>query len=349
METTAFYNIGYFQNIKDARIDKYVLNSDRTSIYHLTAWCELIKNVFDHDTYYVYAESINSDVIGVLPLVHLKSRLFGNYMVSMPYFNYGGAVANSLNIESSMINRAIGLATELGAGHIEFRDTASRKLVWPTRKDKVNMILDLPDSVDIFGEAIGSKRRSQIKRPIKEGVKSFVGGIELLDGFYHVFSAKMRDLGTPVYGKKFFLEILKVFPAQSRIIVLKLNNKPISAAFLIGFKEQLEIPWASTVTGYNKFSPNMLLYWEVLKYAIESGYQRFDFGRSTIDSGTYRFKKQWGATPKQLYWHYWLADGQKMPKLTPGNARYKLAIKAWQYLPVAITKWLGPGIIKNLP
>ncbi len=337
------------KNKKDARIDKYVMNSDYTSVYHLTAWCELIKNVFNHDAYYIFAESAENGVIGVLPLVHLKSRLFGNYMVSMPYFNYGGAVADMINIEASMMEQAVNLASELGVGHIEFRDTNTREPTWLVRTDKVNMILELPDSDELLGKAIGAKKRSQIRRPLKEGVESFIGGIELLKEFYHVFSINMRDLGTPIYSKIFFLEILKTFPKQTKIMILRLNGKPISAAFLIGFKGQLEIPWASTIKAYNRFSPNMLMYWEILKFAIESGYEKFDFGRSSVDSGTYRFKKQWGAIPKQLYWHYWLADGKEMPHLTPDNTKYKLAIKAWQHLPIFVSNWLGPGIIKNLP
>ena len=341
--------VKYLKNKEDERVDRYVLMSSRASVYHLTAWCKLIKNVFNHDSYYIYAESIENEIVGVLPLIHIKSKIFGNYMVSMPYFNYGGALANSVDIENKMIQVAIDLASQLRVEHIEFRDTDIRDDSWPVRTDKVNMILDLPDSPELLGKMIGAKKRSQIRRPLKQGVESIVGGIELLDEFYVVFSVNMRDLGTPVYGKDFFLQIIKAFPNQTRIVILRLKGKPISAAFLIGFKEQLEIPWASTISEYNKFSPNMLLYWEVLKMAIESGYKRFDFGRSTIDSGTYRFKKQWGAKPKQLYWHYWLAEGKKMPQLTPDNTKYKLAIKVWQNLPTFVTNSLGPFIIKNLP
>ncbi|MCW8855326.1 MAG: FemAB family PEP-CTERM system-associated protein [Gammaproteobacteria bacterium] len=341
--------IKYLKNKEDVRIDEYVSKSDRASVYHLTAWCKLINDVFTHDSYYIYAESEDNEIVGALPLVHIKSRIFGNYIVSMPYFNYGGAIGNCESIENKMMQAAINLASQLNVEHIEFRDTDDRCDLFPVRNDKVNMILELPDSPELLGKMIGAKKRSQIKRPQKEGVKSIVGGVELLDDFYFVFSVNMRDLGTPVYSKRFFLEIMKMFPDQTNIVILKLKEKPISAAFLIGHKEQLEIPWASTIKEYNKFSPNMFLYWEVLKMAIEKGYKKFDFGRSTINSGTYRFKKQWGAIPKQLYWHYWLAEGEDIPQLTPGNSKYRLAIKVWQNLPTLITNFIGPSIIKNLP
>ena len=119
---------------------------------------------------------------------------------------------------------------------------------------------------------------------LKEGAEVRQGGIELLDDFYRVFSENMRDLGTPVYTRKFFREILMTFPENTRLVIIQLNGQPIGAAFLLGYKDKLEIPWASTLKRYNKFSPNMLLYWEVLKWAIDAGYKYFDFGRSSIDS-----------------------------------------------------------------
>lgn len=327
--------------------NEYALKND-ASIYHDSRWSHLIKKVFGHDSYHLIALD-GDEVVGILPLVQLKSLLFGNFIVSMPYFNYGGAIANDKVIENALMQRAIELASELGAEHIEFRDTDLRDKSWSLRTDKVNMILDLPETAELLGKSIGAKKRSQIRRPQKEGVQSAIGGVELLDEFYRVFSINMRDLGTPVYSKVFFSEILERFSNQAKIVVLRLNGKPISAAFLLGNNEKIEIPWASTVKEYNKFSPNMLLYWEVLKYAIETGYRKFDFGRSTIGSGTYRFKKQWGAVPKQLYWHYWLGDKKEMPKMNPDNKKYNLAIKAWRHLPVAVSNLLGPCIIKNIP
>ena len=159
----------------------------------------------------------------------------------------------------------------------------------------------------------------------------------------------MRDLGTPVYAKTFFRSILRELPRQSVICLLSLRGEPVAAGFLIGFKRTLEIPWASSLRRFGKLSPNMLLYWSALKYACETGYQRFDFGRSSPDSGTYKFKAQWGAQPVQLNWGYWVPDGAALPDLSPRNPKFQLAIKVWQRLPIAVTKIIGPPIVQNLP
>ena len=349
MEANISIAVNELNDSQASSCSKFVEVHETSSIYHLPAWCELIRKVFGHRFYYVYADSTEKQITGVLPLVRLTSRLFGDYLVSMPFFNYGGAVGVNEQIEQSLMQRAVDLGKSLGVSHIEFRGDKVKQGDWNVRTDKVNMLLDLPAEEEVLWKALGAKRRSQINRPLREGVDVQIGGLELLDKFYEVFARNMRDLGTPVYGKEFFAEILKVFPNYSTIVLVQLKGKPAGAAFLIGFRGFLEIPWASTVSDYNKFGINMFMYWEVLKFAITKGYKTFDFGRSTIDSGTYRFKKQWGAEPKQLYWHYWLRDGQSMPQLTPSNPKYQLAIKTWQRLPLFVANWIGPKIVKNLP
>ncbi len=329
--------------------DGYVSQSERCSLYHHRAAPKMISQLFGHQNYCFLAKDQAGKVVGVLPVVHIKSLLFGNYMVSLPYFNYGGAVAVDENTEQALMESAIEQGKLLNVSHIEFRDTHERTSELPARIDKVAMLLELPDDPDTLWKAIGAKRRSQIKRPIREGVEVLTGKGELLDQFYDVFARNMRDLGTPVYGKNFFRAIIETFSDNVHIVVVRHENRPVAAAFLLGHNGQMEIPWASTLREVNKIGVNMFLYWEVLKYSIEQGFDQFDFGRSSTDSGTFRFKKQWGAKPKQLYWHYWMRDGGELPQLNPNNPKYQLAIKIWQKLPLALTKFIGPMLVKNLP
>ena len=176
-----------------------------------------------------------------------------------------------------------------------------------------------------------------------------IGRLEELDNFYAVFSRNMRYLGTPVYPKHFFRNILEGFPEKTWICSVSMGNTPVAAGFLAGFKDRLEIPWASSLRDYNRMSPNMLLYWSCLKFACEKGFTTFDFGRSTKEESTYKFKEQWGATPSPMVWSYWVRDGAKVPDITPRNRKYHLAIGIWKKLPLPVTRMLGPRIIKNIP
>ena len=269
-------------------------------------------------------------------------------MVSMPYFNYGGAIADTPEIEQQLIDTANKQAEELGLSHIEYRDDISRSGM-PARTDKVNMILPLPDDDAVLWQGFNAKLRAQIRRAQRESHQVLTGGHNCLQDFYTVFARNMRDLGTPVYSRRFFEQILQTFPQQSKIVVIRLGQRPVAAAFLLAHGERMEIPWASTIRDVNHLSINMMLYWEVLKLATRSGCRFFDFGRSSKDAGTYRFKQQWGAQPQPCYWHYWLPDGAEPPKLNPDNPKYALAIRLWQKLPVWASKLLGPPIVRNLP
>jgi len=327
--------------------NQYVKSRPAASLYYRAEWKDLIQKVFGHDGYYFYACSAG-EIVGILPLVRLKSGLFGDFMTSMPYFNSGGAIANSALIEQELMATANSHAAKLGIDHIEYRDDIFRENL-PVRSEKVNMILSLPNNDNDLWDTFSSKLRSQIRRSQREETRVMFGDKDCLDDFYTVFARNMRDLGTPVYSKVFFANILQKFAEHSKIIVVYIGNRPVAAAFLLGYKDILEIPWASTIKDVNHLSMNMLMYWQVLKFAIKNGYRYFDFGRSSMNSGTFRFKQQWGAKPKQLYWHYWLAENVALPRLNPDNPKYAMAISVWKRLPLFITNWIGPYIVRNLP
>jgi serine/alanine adding enzyme len=330
--------------------DDYVMRSGDARCYHLTGWKDVIEQSFGHATWYLLSENGNGAVNGILPLVQLKSPLFGNFVVSLPYFNYGGLCADNAEISGQLAEGAVKCAKENGAEHIELRQNTPMDIGWQVKTSKVSMFRLLPPTPGELWESFPSKLRSQVQRPIKEGMSAVTGREECLDDFYSVFSVNMRDLGTPVYSKAFFRRILRAFPESSWICtVFTKDGQPVAAGFLVGFKDTLEIPWASSLRQYNRHSPNMLMYWSVLSKACERGYRFFDFGRSTPGEGTFRFKEQWGAKPVQLYWHYWMKDGNQLPELNPHNPKYRLAINIWKRLPVGLTRLIGPAIVKNLP
>lgn len=333
----------------EARWDAYVASSPHARSYHLSAWRHIIEESFGHATYYVMAEAEDGRVTGVLPAVRLRSALFGDFLISVPFVNYGGACADDDDVVRELLRELTRLGRELGVDHVEVRTETSTDYGLRARSAKVSMRKRLPASPDALWKSFPAKLRSQIKRAQQEAMTVRIGREEELDAFYRVFSINMRDLGTPVYSKRFFQSVLRHLPESSWICSVWLGAEPVAAGFLVGFRDTLEIPWASSLRQYNRLSPNMLLYWSVLKFASERSYAIFDFGRSSPDSGTYKFKGQWGAEPVPLFWHYWVRDDGPLPELTPQNPRYRLAVSVWQRLPVAVTRLIGPPIVKNLP
>lgn len=330
--------------------DAYVRGSSETSCYHLSRWKEVIEQSFNHRCPYLLSEDGAGAINGILPLVQLKSALFGNFAVSLPYFNYGGACADSEEARRELLAAAVEHAASCRAKHIELRHSRPLDIGWRVKNSKVVMLLSLPQRAEQLWRDFPSKLRSQIQKPIKEGMYARLGREDSLEDFYRIFSVNMRDLGTPVYSKEFFRNILRSFPSSSWIFTIGTpERRPVAAAFLLGFKNTLELPWASSLRAFNRHGPNMLLYWSVLKFACDRGFGMFDFGRSTPGEGTYRFKEQWGAKPVPLYWYYWMNKMKDLPELNPRNPKYRMAIHLWKRLPVGLTRLIGPAIVKNLP
>jgi FemAB-related protein (PEP-CTERM system-associated) len=329
--------------------DQYVAHHPSASGYHLTGWRRVVEEVSGHRTYYLMAKDRHGEVRGILPLAFMSSRLFGRFLVSMPFVNYGGVLTDGLDARGRLLEAATDLAKELTATYIELRHEKSLDLDWPCKQHKVSMRLELPGDFGTLWKEFHAKLRSQIRRAQKEHMTVRIDTNALLSDFYEVFARNMRDLGTPVYGRRFFEAIVETFPRETRICVVYLEQRPVAAALLYGFRNTLEIPWASSDRRFNRLAPNMLLYSSVLEYACREGFRVFDFGRSTPASGAHRFKEQWGARPVPLYWYYWLGDGRPLPHLSPENSKYSLAIKTWSKLPVALTRIIGPAIVRHIP
>ncbi|MEE4384471.1 MAG: FemAB family XrtA/PEP-CTERM system-associated protein [Pseudomonadales bacterium] len=328
--------------------DRFVLGNPAGTLYHSASWLQLTGDAFGHPTRRFVAYDDASRPVGVLPVTILASNLFGRFAVSLPWVNYGGALADSPTVAEALMQKASSALLAERVRHVEFRDIKPRE-GWPVRVDKVNMILPLPADPGTLWNGLGSKLRAQVRKPQREPHWFRVGAGELLDDFYRVYTRNMRDLGTPPYARQFFALLLKRFPEAARVAVLWHREEPVSAGILLRHRGQLEIPWASTVRHANRFGMNSLFYWKVLEHGVETAARTFDFGRSTRDAGTYRFKKQWGAQPLQLHWHYALPAGEALPDLRPDNPRYAAAIALWRRLPVALTRVIGPPIVQNLP
>jgi len=332
----------------DGACDQFVKESRSGNIYQLSGIRRVISSTFGHDSFCLSVRD-GSEITGVLPLVHMRSRLFGNFLVSMPFFNYGGVCTESENSRQALLEGAIVEAKRRHVDHIELRHGEQQFETLQSKNHKVAMILELPKTSEELWKAFKSKLRSQIRKPEKEGIIVKYGKKELLDHFYHVFSINMRDLGTPVYSKKLFQNMLQHYQDNAWIVVAFKDDIPVAAGFLVGFNDKMEIPWASSLRSYNRMAPNMLMYWESLKLAIEQGYNSFDFGRSSPDEGTYKFKQQWGAIARNMCWEYWLTDEGQLPDFSPKNNKYQSAIQVWQKLPLSVTRILGPAIVKNIP
>lgn len=312
-------------------------------------WLAVLRDGLQHIPYLIEARTAGR-IVGVLPLALVKSPFFGRFLVSLPYVNSSGAIAENGIVLAQLVDAAVALADELDVRYLELRQ--EREAVHPSlphkNESKVLMRLKLPGSIDELSQGFKSKLRSQIRSGEKHNFTIGWGGLDCLDDFYGVFSRNMRDLGTPVYSRRFFKTILSQFAGQAELCVVRLNAEPVASALLIHRAGVSEVPSASSLRAFNAANANMVMYWHLLRRAVERGQQVFDFGRSSVDSNTYRFKKQWGAEPAPSSWQYYLRRGS-IGDMRPDNSKFGLAIQAWQRLPVWFTQLIGPTIVRGIP
>lgn len=346
-ESVDVYSVS--DRLDSKRWDAFVDAAPDATLYHRWSWKGVIEESFGHRGHYLAALDGGGKVAGVLPLVHMKSALFGNFLVSVPFVNYGGVLCQDEEAKRVLLAGAENLRISCRAEHVELRHLDFMIDGIPARQHKVTMVLGLAGDTEAQWAGFNAKLRNQIRKAEKNALNCRTGHLELLDDFYRVFARNMRDLGTPVYGREFFRQVLAAHPDTARIIAVMHQGKTIAAGIVIWYRQTMEMPWASSIAGSKPLCPNNLLYWEAIRQAIAKGCSNFDFGRSTPNEGTFNFKKQWGAEPVQLYWQYLLEEGKPLPELSNRNPKYEMAIRTWRKLPVALTRLLGPRIVRSIP
>jgi serine/alanine adding enzyme len=329
----------------------FVSQHAESSNYHRWSWKRVIENSFHWPTFYLFAEDPNGSqrCQGILPLVWQKSWMFGSFLTSLPFLNAGGIIAESVAVKELLLARAVEIAKELRVDYLELRHRADPHLNIPVKTHKVAMVRPVSGSEAEMWATLPHKVRTDIRKGTSSGLIAEFAGEGFLDDFYSVFAVNMRDLGTPVYSRQFFSQILKSFPNDTHICIVRYKRRTVAASFLLGYQGTLEAAWSASLYKYLSLRPNMFLYWKILCFAGQQDYALFDFGRSSIGSGTYRFKKQWGTRDVPLYWAHWVPNGAPLPEVNRENPRYQRAISVWQRLPVSLTKIVGPSIVKRLP
>lgn len=333
--------------------DHFVCNHPEASPYHLFAWKKAVEEAYGHKGLYLVAEQHNT-ISGVLPIIQIRLALLLRELTALPFCDVGNVLAENKQVVEVLLEKALQLSAKTTTrlhlrGEINIPQSLTEKIFYQ-RNDKVRMLCKLPPSSEELLTGFKSKLRSQIKKAEKNGLHFFWGGQEHLDEFYSVFTENMRDLGSPTHSRAWFAAILRNYGKNAGLGIVKYEDKVVGGGLILAVADRVSIPWASTLRSYNRLAPNMLLYWNVLKYSADAGYTTFDFGRSSLEEGTYRFKKQWGAQPQPLLWYSNTAPQTHATDSASPTTKGKreLLAETWAKLPLPLANFLGPNIRKYI-
>ncbi|WP_319548611.1 FemAB family XrtA/PEP-CTERM system-associated protein [Desulfogranum marinum] len=329
--------------------NSFVNDQSEARIENLYEWKNILRDSYNLKSFYIYSTGIEGNIEGILPLFQISSVLFGRHLVSMPFLDYGGILSVDKNVSQKLHEYAANIAKDTGSHDLIYRHSQKKISECSTYENKVSFLMELDRSESVLWQRIGSERRNRIKKANKLGLSVSYGKKSDLDVFYKIWSANMRDLGSPVHSKRFFNSILEYLPENSGIILVRdVNDTVIASGLYLKYKETVSLPWVSSRKKFFHLYPNILLYWHLMADHGKVGYRLFDFGRSSINSGTYHFKKRWKAKRFQLCWEIMSLNNKSTDFLNQDSESFAPMITCWKHTPVWITNIIGPYLRKNL-
>ena len=328
-----------------ARWDAYVTAHPGATFFHRAGWQTVIARAFGHRTHFLFAER-NGEIVGVLPLAQIKSRLFGHSLSSLPFCAYGGIVANDKLAFDALDRAAQTLAQQLKVGSLEYRNLQAQHSDWPSKNLYVTFRKPIDPDVEANMNAIPRKQRAMVRKGIKAGL---VGEIDAdTTRFFAAYSASVHRLGTPVFSRRYFQVLKDVFGDDCEVLTITLEGKVIASVLSFYFRDEVLPYYGGGVDAARAVAGNDFMYWELMRRACERGIKVFDFGRSKRSTGSFDFKKNWGFEAAPLHYEYFLVTDREVPEINPLNPKYSLFIKAWKRLPLGMANMIGPHIVKNL-
>jgi len=328
--------------------DDYVGRHPKATVYHLSPWGRAVCRSMKHDFYYIYVED-EDEICAVIPLIHVKSRLFGNSLISMAFATNGGPLYNNKEALDLLDEACRELAKKLDVDCLECRNLDQVHEDWPVKKDMYSTFRKtLSSDNDENMLAIPRKQRAMVRKGINFGLKAVID--DLPDRLFSMYSQSVRNLGTPVFPKSLFYYLKEEFGNNCEILTVETpEGKAISSVMTFYFKEETVPYYGGGTMEARAFAANDFMYWSLMARAVsEKNCTIFDFGRSKNDTGAFRFKKNWGFVPKALNYEFILNDGHDIPDINPLNPKYQLMIKTWKKLPLPLANFIGPLISRSL-
>lgn len=327
------------------RWDAFVAKQSDATFFHRLGWKRVIEKAFGHRCPYLVAEA-EGEIVGVLPLVHVNSWLFANALISTPFCVYGGAVAVSDEAAQALYAAAVERGRALGVDYAEFRERSARHADWPRKDLYYTFRKKLADNDDDNLKAIPRKQRAVVRKALQNDMTvEFDAGVER---FYPLYALTLRNLGTPVFAKRFLTLLKHEFGDDCEIMTVVREGVPVASVLSFYFRDEVLPYYAGASAAARDLKANDFMYWSLMTHAVRKGVRIFDFGRSKKETGPFQFKRHWGFEPEPLNYEYVLIGTEQLPDLSPANPRYQRKIKLWQKLPVGVTRVIGPVLARNL-
>lgn len=324
--------------------DEYVNRHSEGTFFHLSGWKTALEQAFGHTGHFLLAEE-NGVIKGVLPLVHIKSLVFGNSLISTPFCVNGGVLASDDDARAALDQAAIALAQRLQVGYLEMRYEKPVHEEWLSKSDLyVVFKKELDPDPEKNMQSIPRKQRAMVRKGIDAGLQS--AWDDNVDRLFDAYSQSVHALGTPVFSKRYFQILKQVFGDACSVLTITKDEQLVGSVMSFYFRDQVLPYYGGGTAAARECKGNDFMYWELMRSSCEQGIKVFDYGRSKVGTGAYSFKKNWGFEPQPLHYEYYLVKDTALPNISPTNPKYAMFIQAWKKMPLWMTRLIGPHIVK---
>lgn len=333
----------------DADCAAFLAAAPGSTPFHSSAWGRAVESATGHRWHLLTARDASGAIVGILPLHHLRSALFGSALVSTGFAVDGGILATSPAASEALATAAIDLAKDLGLGSIDLRG-GDHPTGWAIDcSTYLGFSRPLASSRDEELAAIPRKHRAEVRKALANDLTVDIGqGRADRDAHFHAYATSVRNLGTPVFPRRLFDCMLDGFGDKADILTIRQYGAPVASVLSLYWQGSVMPYWGGGTTAARGLRANERMYFELMDHARARGMARFDFGRSKAGTGPAAYKKNWGFDPVPLAYARWTADGTAPRDTNPTSAKYRLMVDGWQRLPLWMANRLGPLISRQL-
>jgi FemAB-related protein (PEP-CTERM system-associated) len=329
-----------------AEWDRFVASRPDSTFFHLSGWREMVRRSFGHACPYLVSREEGA-LGAIMPLTEINSRLFGHSLIGNGFCVGGGPLAAGADALAAVLKEAEAFGRARKVGYIELRDCDAAGPGWQARSDlyagfEGPIARDEADNL----KQIPRKQRAVVRKALEQGFEISIE--RTIRPFFDLYARTLRDHGTPILPRHFYENLLTVFGEACEILTVRKDGVPISSVLSFFYRDKVLPYYTGSLVEARRSGANDMMYWALMRRAVERGASVFDFGRSKVGTGPYSFKSNWGFTPRPITHQYLLLGRDTLPNLNPTNPRYAKLIAAWQRLPLPVANAISPFISRSL-
>lgn len=291
----------------------FLLSQSDATLYHTPEWKMFLEKTFNYKPRYLFATDECGQLVGMLPLFEVRSRLTGNRLCSVPFSHECTCLGDSVT-RTALIDKAVSLRDCHRITKIEIRSAVENPLFHEMNAFCTH-ILELSQNLEETWKQLDkSSVRWAVKKAGKLGVSvASSTNAEDLKEFYELNCLTKQSLGVPCHPWEFFKNLFSILEGYVQMYLSRHEGRIIAGGVMECYKGQVLYGYGAADPNHLDLHPYNAFIWKSIEDACVNGCRTYDFGRTSYDNtGLIQFKKKWGTQERGLCYSYYPASSKSV-------------------------------------